>query len=415
MKKSEPATLFLFLINPFLSFILAIRNLTRIQNCIVFVIFCALWGWSMSFEYTPCDNYRIAAMFCSRHFTSLAQVFDYHEEGKSLDMYLNMVNLIVHKFSNNAKAYFAVLSFVYGVFMVACIRYILINRINKKSQYLSLFLILMFFTASIANSTMPRYWTAAWCMTFVMLKLTNKQYQWVPLLVLLPYIHFSFLPVSLVLGFAVFFSGYFYKYEKQLFILMCVIFILSFFLSEGLISYLIPDEWFTGEKATSKYNSYVNTNQLKGRAVYHQVSAYRQANNLVTKLFHNLMKIGSFLVIYFIYKYRILFKDNIRIKKIFIFILMLGSICFFMSIVRNVGWRYIWLLWLPIYYLLFVIYDIYRPKFIRRYSPLLILVNVYTIVFAIYLTYMTVDLRLFWQPLYNIIVNGIDFPPVNFV
>ncbi len=415
MKKNEPATLFILLINPFLSFLLALRNLTKTQNCIVFLIFAALWGWSMSFEYTPCDNYRIAAVFCHRHFSTFEQVWKYQEDGKSIDIYLHVINLLVHKVSNNAKAFFAVLSLIYGFFMMASFRYMLMHRVNGKSQYLNLIMVLMFFTVSISNTAMPRYWTAAWCLTFVMMNMVNGNYKWIPFLIILPYVHFSFLPVVIVLVFAVFFSDYFFKHEKQLFIIMVFIFFVSFFLSEGVLSYIIPDQWFNGEKTASKYNAYVNTGRLKGRAVYQQASAYRQANSMITTVFQYIMKIGSFCVIYFVYKHRAIFQDNRKVRKLFTFVLMLASICYFMSIVRMVGWRYVWLLWLSIYYLLYVVYDLYRPKFIRKYSPLLIPMSIYSITFTFYLAYRCIDFRLFWQPLYNIIVNGLDFPPVNLV
>lgn len=415
MSKSKPATLFLFIIQPFLGFLFAIRDLRRTQNCVIFVLMAALWGWSMSFDYTPTDNYRIAASFCHQPVYSFQQILDARDAGKSVDMYLSIINLIVHKFSSNAKAFFGLLGLIYGCFCIASIRFILVHRVNKNSPYLQLFVFLMFATASLANMAMPRFWTAAWIMTFATLNLMNGKYAWTPLLLLLPYIHFSYMPVALLLAGAVFFSDFFMKHEKLLFFALVMIFLLSFLLSEGVIGYFIPDSWISGEKATSKYNAYVNTNQLHDRAVYSEASAYSVANGIFTSVSQLLMKITAFIVIIIIRKHRYLFINDRRIQRIYTFILLLGCLCFFMSILRNVGWRFIWLLWLPLYYLYYIVYDIYRLKIIQKYGFFLILINLYTISFMFYLSYRTLDLRLFFLPLYNVIINGIDFPPVNFV
>ncbi len=413
MKRGKPATLFLFLIQPFMGFLFAIRDLKRIQNCIVFTIFAALWGWSMSFEYTPADNYRIAASFCQRPVTNFDEILEKQEEGKSVDIYLSIINYVVHKYSDNAKAYFAVLCAIFGLFCLASIRYVIIHRTNKNNTLLILFVIMMFSTASFAYSSMPRFWTAAWIMAFTTMNLMDGNYKWIPLLVLLPYIHFSFIAISAILVGAIFFSGFFRKHEKILFYLFCITFIVSFVLPESALDYIIPDSMLEGEKAMSKYNSYVNTNQIGGRQVVREASAYREANSLVTHFFQNVMKLAAFTVILVIRKYKKYFENDLRIQKMYTFLLMLASLCFFMSILRHVGWRFIWLLWLPLYYLFYVVYDIYKPRIIHKYGYWIIFVNLYTVSHMLYVTYRTVDLHLFFMPLYNVIQRGIDFPPVN--
>lgn len=415
MKRGRPATLFLFFIQPFLGFLFAIRNLTRTQNCIVFIMFATLWGWSMTFDFPPSDCYRIAAVFCQRPITVFKEILERQEEGKSVDLYLSVMNFLVHKYSDNAKAYFAVLCTVFGIFCVLSLRYVLIHRVNKNNIYLKLFVFLMFTTASLSYCAMPRYWTAAWVMAFTTMNLMDGNYKWIPLLVILPYIHFSFLPISLILVGAIFFSDFFRKHEKILFYLFCMTFIFSFVLPESALDYIIPDSMLEGEKAMSKYNSYVNTNQIGGRQVAREVSAYREANSLVTHFFQNVMKVAAFTVILVIRRYKKYYEKDLRIQKMYIFLLMLGSVCFFMSILRNVGWRYVWLLWLPLYYLFYVVYDVYKPRIIHKYGYLLIFTSSYTIAHMFYVAYRNIDFHLFFMPLYNIIIRGFDFPPVNFV
>ena len=232
MKRREASTLFIFIIQPFLGFLLAVKNLRRTQNCIVFILFATLWGWSMSFKFTPADNYRIAAKFCQKPIYHFEEVLETQEEGKSVDIYLNAVNFIIHQYTSNAKAYFAFLCTVFGIFCVASIRYVLIHRVNTNNPYLMLFAFLMFTTASLAYCAMPRFWTAAWIMTFAIMNLMDRNYKWIFLLILLPYIHFSFLPISFIILGAVFFSDFFLKHEKILYYILCITFLVSFVLPE---------------------------------------------------------------------------------------------------------------------------------------------------------------------------------------
>lgn len=413
MKRGKPATLFLFLLQPFLGFLFAIRDLKRPQNCIVFILFATLWGWSMSFEYAPADNYRIAARFCQRPISDYHEILERQEEGKSVDIYLSVANFVVHKYSDNAKAYFAVLCTVFGIFCLASIRYVITHRVNKNTTLMILFVMMMFSTASFAYSSMPRFWTAAWVMTFTTMNLMDGNYKWIPLLVLLPYIHFSYISMSLILVGAVFLTPFFRKYEKYLFYILCITFLVSFVLPESALEYIIPDSMLEGEGAQSKYDSYVNTGKLSGRQILRETSAYRQANSLVTHFFQNVMKIAAFTVILVIRKYKKYYENDLRIQKMYTFLLMLGSVCFFMSILRHVGWRFVWLLWLPLYYLFYVVYDVYKPRIIHKYGYWIIFVNLYTVSHMLYVTYRTVDLHLFFMPLFNVIQRGINFPPVD--
>ncbi len=54
----------LFLLNPFIGFIDAMKALDRRFNGLVFIAFYALFGYAISFNLTTADSYRIAARFC---------------------------------------------------------------------------------------------------------------------------------------------------------------------------------------------------------------------------------------------------------------------------------------------------------------------------------------------------------------
>ena len=105
-KRETPATLLLFLIYPFLGFILAIRNMKRWTNALVFVLFSALWGYSMTFTFPPSDCYRIAAVFCRRRYRSIQHVIDTYDDGKLVDFYLSYPKLVRAQFFRQCKSLF---------------------------------------------------------------------------------------------------------------------------------------------------------------------------------------------------------------------------------------------------------------------------------------------------------------------
>lgn len=416
MKKRErPSTLLLFLIYPFLGFILAIKDLKRWTNGIVFVLFSALWGYCMTFSYTASDCYRLAAVFCQRPFHRFQSVLNAYDDGKLVDLYLSIMNWFVHQFSANVKVFFCALGFVFGLCCYVTIRELLDSRKNYNDQYLKLIILLLFSTASFGHLAMPRFWTAAWLSAFLMIKLMKKKYHWLPLVAALPMIHYGFVPVVAVLLASIIFSNFFTKHENVLMGLVITCFILSFVLNSQILSYVIPDSWVSGEKASYKYRDYVDSGISSGHNVIKQRSAYRQTNRFVTKLFQLLMKMAALFVMCVIHNHKEWIKKDKDLWNCYIFILLMSCVCFFMGVLSGVGWRYVWFLWMPLYYLLYRIYDNNRNFQIRKLIIALIPINIYTIAFMFYVSYKNVDLGLLWMPLYNLIVKGFDFPPVYFV
>ena len=173
-RKETPATLLLFLIQPFLGFILAIKDLRRRTNAIVFVLFSSLWGYCMTFTFPPSDCYRIAAVFCHLKYRSFEHVLQRYDDGKLVDFYLATMNWLIHKFSNNAKVFFCGLAFVFGLCCLATLREVLLSRKYSNDQYLKCIVLLLFCTASFGHLAMPRFWTAAWLSAFVTIKLMNN-------------------------------------------------------------------------------------------------------------------------------------------------------------------------------------------------------------------------------------------------
>ena len=191
-------------------------------------------------------------------------------------------------------------------------------------------------------------------------------------------------------------------------------FLVSFVMPESVIGRLLPEDMMDeNAKLASKYG-YVS-GEGGDEMFVKEVSAYREANSIVTRLFHFLMKIGSFLLLIYFHLRRNTIRNDNKVWITYISALCVAFVAYFMSVIPSTGWRYINVLWLYLYILLYRYYDIFRPQKVRNLTLALYAMNIYTISFMFYVTYRTVDLLLFYAPLPIVIIHGIGFPPVYFV
>jgi hypothetical protein len=410
-----------FLFQPFIGFFFSLKNFSSIFGKLIFIVFATLWGYCQSFSYPPSDVYRLGASFCQHGIYDFQTIIEMFDEGKAIDGYLLSINFLAHQFSNNAKVYFAMIGFVYGVLCCAVLSSLIKESGKKCEKHLAHILFLLFATSSFANIAMPRYWTAAWVATFLFLRITHRNilsdlYS-IILLPLLPLIHFSYVPIAAALLVVAIVKNVASYFPNFLFVSVCVIFVLSFILPETLIGNLIPQEMLEeSSKLSSKY-TYVSggADQEERVVLVNEISAYREANSFVTKLFQRLMKLGSFLLLlYFQLRKNILKKDS-KVWKSYISVLIMALAAYFMSIIPSTGWRYVNVLLMMLYVLLYRYYNVFRPVQFGRVIFIMYIMNIYTISFMIYVAYVTVDLILFYAPFPFVIIHGIDFPPVNFV
>ncbi len=406
--------LLLFLFQPFFGFLASLKNLDSRAGKFIFVAFATLWGYSQSFSYTPADVYRLGAAFCQYGIFEFSSIVDMFKEGNILDVYLLFINYFVHLFSDNAKVFFALLGLIYGFVCYETLSSLIKERCNGQNNILTHILFLMFATASLANLSMPRYWTAAWLATLVFLKTSQGKRKWCWMALLLPFIHFSFVPIALALIIIAIISNVSNKPTSVLFICVSVMFVMSFLLNQSNVARLIPQEFIEENSKMASKLGYVS-NESMGIEVVKETSAYREANNIVTGVFQFLMKIGSFLLLLFIQLHQKCVENEKKLSNTYFGVLIIAFVVYFMSIIPEVGWRYINVLWLMLYVLLYRYYDIIGMMYPRRMLLLLYGMNIYTIAFMFYVTYRTVDLLLFYAPLPFVIIHGIGFPPVVFV
>ena len=407
------SSLVLFLLQPFIGFLASLKNLDSRVGRFVFISFFTLWGYSQSFDYITADVYRLGASFCQYGIYDFSTIIDLFANGNAVDGYLLVSNYLIHLISDNAKVYFAWLGLVYGIVCYETLVHLIKERRNGNSKYFVYILGLLFIISSIANLAMPRFWTAAWLASLVFLKVTQGHKRWGWLSLLLPLIHFSFVPVSAILLFISWFGRFLSSVPKMLFVVVCIMFLLSFVMPKTVIWQLVPEEMIDDSPKMASKMAYVSENQ--SIEIVNNVSAYREANGIVTRSFQFLMKLGSFLILLYFYLRKNVLKNDNRIWITYCSVLAFAIVMYFMSIIPATGWRYINLLWLLLLIFVHRYYDIFRPQEFGRFLLPLYLINIYSISFMLYLTYRTVDLLLFYAPLPFVIIHGIGFPPVFFV
>lgn len=411
-ERKRPNALFVFLIHPFLGFLVSLRSIETRMGAFVFIAFSTLWGYAQSFTYTPADGYRIGAGFCQYPEMRFGRIIEALVNGDTIDIYIYAANYLVHQFSDNVKVYFALLGFVFGLLC-----WLTLSNLYKEGEWKrnsSWLLFLLFITASFSNLSMPRYWTAAWFAALVFMQVSSGRRYYAVMAVLLPLIHFSYIPVAIALIVISLFNRSLQSYEKILFFTALAFFVISFILPQSIIESLIPDEAFDNSAKLRSKSVYIQENTYQTTYVAVQ-SSYRIANNFVTKLFQYLMKIGSMVCLFLFHRKRNKIRKNDLIYSTYICVLTISIVLFFMSTIRSTGWRYIWVLWMFLYILLIRTNNILPIINFKRYLSLLVLINVYTISFMFYVAYRTVDPILFFGVSPMVIAHGVGFPPVFYV
>ena len=405
---------FLFIFLPFLAFLVAIKDLSKKNNAFVFIAFSALFGYAMSFTYAPSDSYRIAASFCTFPITSISDIEEMWQQGRLVDVYLILLNFVTHIFSDNPKVFYSLLGAIYGLFCCMSLKMIIQEKLGGDSKYLAIVLFLFFTTASLANMSMPRFWTAAWVFFYSASQIIKNKNKWFIGIFCSLLIHFSFIaPVVILLTYKLIRRSHLTRIK---FLSECLVitFFLSFCINGQVLQKVIPDSVIgRNEKLDSKMSAYLGENNPVVQD--EDISAYRKANNLVTQTFHLLMKIGAFGVLIFIVRRRTYLNIDENTNTLLLFSLIFASFVFILSTINAVGWRYVWLLWLFLLYLIYRIYDQNRYDEWKNIIKILVPLNIYNIAFMFYLTYRVVDLTLFWGSLPYIIYDGYNFGPVKFI
>lgn len=303
IKKASLLNIPIFLIFPLLSFLIAIRNLKSRTNGVVFVAFCALFGYSFSFGNDSADSYRVALVFDAFDYKSLFDIYQLYLLGGAPDLYRFLVYSFVKSFTDNPKVLFAVFGFVFGVFWYLSLRIFKKEQKSYKSFYIYLIYFIFLILNPITNINGARFNTAAWVffLATVNIILYKKKGYYVMLLCA-PLVHFSFIfGVAIVVLFS-FFKDLSYtskRVNKILYYSFIASFAVSWILASNIISFDFISKIIPSESISGKIDTY-NSSEVS------EIYEKRASNSpflMVSNFFQIIIKTAFFFIIIYLKKF----------------------------------------------------------------------------------------------------------------
>lgn len=304
----------LVFIVPLFSLLFSLKYFKTKQFSNILWICCIIFGFTM-YVYDPIyDSYRYMLQFYSiNDLNNLDSLFDYFSKSGDIDIYQILTSYFVGLIVEDHRFYFAFLAIVYGFFYSRNI-YLILNLKNVKPYLAFLFFCVFFSLQGIWYIEGARFWTASQIFIYLVVcyffhqekfGIKNKL-----LLILLPFIHISFLyPVLFFLIFSI-----------RKFSIFVSRFIFIFFIFFLLVSFM--KEFFPNINL-SKLLFFLPSNSLY-RVEYYTSQEYIQLYQsfeftLFGKFFDILKQILSIALMSFLFFKRNFFKINKSIKLFFNF------------------------------------------------------------------------------------------------
>lgn len=261
-------------------------------------------------------------------------ISQYQTDYSSMDLYQQLLTLLVSRFTDNGHVLFAFYAFVFGFFYSRNIWYILEKLPNKKLGGLFILVTLYFLICPITQINGVRMWTALHVFVYALmpylLERDRSKLWWV---LLTPFIHFSFLYVA-VFALAFFLIPYRIKSNKGLLLYMAyAFFIVTLFvnaLNLDVVNSMLEE--YSPETYDRQINTYVNQNYADRRADESKaLNWYVTASGSISHWIYSLLLIALFPCI----KKR--FKDNEALAQLFVFTLLLSGFANIMALIPSGG------------------------------------------------------------------------------
>ena len=411
--------LFVFLFNPLLAFLGAMKRLDAKFNGLVFVMFYALFGYAISFTLTSADSYRIGARFCQQR-SILEELWTQYLEGNLTDVYMLFVFGLLRPLTHNPKVLFLVFGTVLGLFACLSMRQLYKVWPNHRNKYFYVLVVIFFLFNSFLGVNGVRFNTGSMFFVFLVIQYLyfHKRYALFAVL-LTPLFHFGFL-----IGVFVFYVYLLFRrwklnirfYFKMYVLTMC----LSLITPQSLIGDNIGDttEMTDSKALNSKAGNYVknskNNKNMEAKKNADQ-SLYRQANNAYTKFFGLVNSVGTFILFVVLYKKRKILELTDSQQQFWQFIFYFYCIAVFVSLSIGSGARFLYIAQSFLYFWYTAITPRNFSSYWKKQTKWLMLINFYTISFIIFNSIRLVT-PLFWiAPPLITIIEGIGFGPIDFV
>lgn len=211
---------FLFLVSPFVSFLVSLKDISSKSSYIIFICFCLLFGLNFNVTDDRSSDYNLDGSYYRALFERdyVNYGTNFHErlenylsfsEVTSTDIYADFISFIVSRFTGNYHLLFFVYALVFTFFMAKSLKYLLKSPNYKNGSIVCFLLFLLFIVNDIFNINGVRFWTAAWVAVYALLKYYVDKKKW-PLLLILstPLIHASFVFFVIISAVAIIFNKF---------------------------------------------------------------------------------------------------------------------------------------------------------------------------------------------------------------
>lgn len=281
--------LLIFLIWPFIGFIMACRDFSSRLNRNLILVFYTLYGFTF-FVNPAMDGERYANQLLRVYdipFENRDKIFEglFSEEGE-LDLLQPALTFLVSRFTSYPGILFAVFALVFGLLQLKTIYMVYQDTEGHRNKNVIALLCYLPLLLPIFSINGFRMWTAAWLFAYGVYNYAyrnKKLYLFVALSAIL--VHFSFITVSIVLLIYVFAGN-----RKWIYTVLASI---SFMLSELPLPAIEAYVENFGSGITRKFNSYTNTKYTKTVEEYKQQAAWFITLSSVTLKYFFTIAMGS--------------------------------------------------------------------------------------------------------------------------
>lgn len=400
----------IFFIFPFVSFLIAIRNLKSRTNGILFVAFCTLFGFSFAFSNDSADSYRVALVFNEFNYQSIYDIYQLYLLGGAPDLYRFLTYALVKSFTDNPKILFATFGLVFGFFWYLSLRVFKKEQANYSGFYASLLFFLFIIINPITNINGARFNTAIWVFFYGVINvvLYNKN-RYLLLVLCAPLVHFSFLFGVIVILLYLMLKKITYSttgVNKILYYSFIGSFIISWVLESNIISFdfiggLVPSDSISNKIGT--YNSSEVADIYKERA----------SNSpflMVSNFFQSFIKIVFFaILVYLKRKLQRYNAKNLIINKLMAFVFFYFTFSFIIATMPS-GGRFLMVGYLFALVLILIILKEYENILNKRFVLLLIPAYSFTFFFnVIFLSISITSYTVWYGNLFWLLYEGWDY------
>lgn len=275
--------LLLFIVWPFLSFLIALSNFSRKEAKLIVYLFIIYYGLTFVNANSEIDAYRYALQLnanAQKPFSEFFNIVGGLYSDSSVDLIEPLISFIISRFTSNHSVYFAVWAAIFGFFYLKSIDLLYKRHLTNPGWNSILILLFFIMILPITSISGVRMWTAAWIFFYGAYHIiVNRSIKYFILTLLASLVHWSFISANAIL------LIYFLVGNRN--IVYIPLAILSFFIPQVFSSTLQSISFKLGGSIQQRVSSYASEGYI----------ASVQESALDSAWF---IKIGSNLVFYYL-------------------------------------------------------------------------------------------------------------------